>query len=109
MAFIHRGNGPVSGPSKDPDEVLWYGIAWDEEIAEGESIVSSVWLLDAGIAQLSTLDDQVATVDDTTYQHVNKILISGGEVGQSYLATNRVTLSDAQVFDRSMRIKVVTK
>lgn len=104
MRATHVGDGPATLPDKDPNDKVWYGVIWDAELESGVSISASEWITD-----LTVEADLVAssmTVDGVAYSAVNKVLLSGGTVGQSYLVTNRVTLSDQQRLDRSFYVSV---
>ncbi len=101
--FIHTGTGPVNAPSIDPDSTLIYGVAWDNLLPESVTITGSTWV----VGDLTPGDTQMAVsidIDGLTYDAVNTVQLSAAVLGESNTVTNRVTLSDGQIVDRSMII-----
>lgn len=80
---------------KDPDAIEDYRIDWSRWL-DGETIASSVWLLDPGITLVSSSHTQTAT----------RARIGGGTVGRSYRATCRVTSSTGRVADQTILILI---
>lgn len=86
---------------KDPEAVLDYGIDWrDPEkgpwLAAGEDIVSSTWIVPAGITKNS----------DGHNGSVTTIWLSGGTLGQAYALTNRITTNQGRTDDRTIEVVV---
>ena len=75
---------------KKAGSILDYGFLWADWL-KGDPIVSSVWSLPAGVAEVSTTHDDTSTT----------ILISGSTAGE-YVAANTVQtaagLTDAREF-----------
>jgi len=90
----------IKWPDKDPDEVLNYGFIWTAELDEGDKILSSIWIVPAGITKVSD-----GNSDDRTV-----IKISGGTEGDAYEVTNRITtmVSD-ETIDQSAKFKVKSR
>jgi hypothetical protein len=82
-------------PHKDPDEVLDFGIDWSV-LLEGDTISTSEWIVPAGITKDS---DSYSTASTT-------IWLSGGESGQLYALTNRVTTAGARSMDETVSLRV---
>lgn len=96
----------LTWPPKDPDEVLdyevdWYGSAADPGplYAETDDIVSSTWILPAGITKQSDTNDLRTTT----------IWLTGGTAGQTYQITNRIVTVGGRTHDQTMKIKVKDK
>jgi hypothetical protein len=88
---------------KDPDAVLDYGLNWKREgdpwLADGEEIVTSEWIVPAGITKDS--DSHTATVAI--------IWLSGGVLDALYTLTNRITTNQSRTDDRSIQIQIVNR
>lgn len=87
---------------KDPDAVLDYGVNWRSAenggpwLAEGENIVTSTWLVPAGITKNSDSHDGSSA----------RIWLSGGTVDTAYAITNRVTTNQGRTDDRTFEIVI---
>lgn len=88
-----------SWPSKDPNEVLDYGIDWSPRMTPGETITVSTWQVPDGL----TASTQSYGADNTT------IWLSGGAEGEIYTLLNRITTSQGRIYDQSVKIKVKSK
>lgn len=95
-----QDNLPVA-PIKDPDSIIDYGFDWTSwlDSANSETILTSDWILESGLTEVSK-----AIAGDVT-----TVFLSGGEVGYTYRATNRITSSGGRTEDRSMFIPVKEK
>jgi hypothetical protein len=85
---------------KDVDAVLDYGVDWSNWLESGDTISSSTWT----ITPSSITTD---STENTTTQA--KIWLSGGTVGTTYTATNRIVTNEGRTQDQSIYIKVVHK
>lgn len=83
---------------KFPDALgqLEYGLDWSEWLVEGDTIVSSVWLVPNGL----TVVAQSQTSTTTT------VWLKGGVNGQVYNVVNRITTasSPSRIDDRTIQI-----
>ena len=75
----------------DPDEGPW--------LAEGEQIVTSTWIVPAGIVK----DDEDNTATTAT------VWLVGGTAGQTYAVTNRIETNQGRVDDRTIKIFVTER
>jgi hypothetical protein len=96
---------PIKEFIKDPDSVLNYSLDWSGSspgpwLATGETISTSAWTISSTGITGSTGSKTTTT---TT------INVSGGTAGEDYEFTNRITTSDSQTADRTIRIKVLEK
>ena len=98
-SFISDGSFIVDAPVKDPDSIIDYGVDWSAWLALDETILTSVWLVPAGL----TSDSEAFTTTATA------IFLSGGDVGTTYTLTNRIVTSEGRTEDRSMFIECVEK
>jgi hypothetical protein len=85
---------------KDPGGALDYSADWAALLAPGVTLVASGWAVapdEAGglVAGAATHTATTATVR-----------LSGGIAGRSYRVVNRVTLSDGNVDERSLVVRV---
>lgn len=81
--------------TKDPDATLDYGFDWEAWL-DGDTIVTSTWIVPAGL----TKDSDTKTTTATT------VWLSGDTEGQVYSVTNRIVTSGGRTDDRSLTIVV---
>lgn len=97
--FEHNGKKIPKAPPKDPNDEISYGCDWSPDLAMGEVITASSWIITpSGLTQVATAFTDTGT----------SVLLSGGAIGTTYLATNRVT-TGFRTEDRSMHILCVDK
>lgn len=77
-----------------PASKLDYGFDWNLWLAVGETIVTSVWLVDAGLTQSS--EDNVSGV--------TSVFVAGGVAGTSYKLKNTITTSSGRIDSRTIRL-----
>lgn len=81
---------------KDPDDVLDYPFDWADWLAVGESIVTSVFIVSAGI-----------NMDSSSFNSTSSaVWLSGGTASTPYTVTNRITTSQSRTVDRSITVRV---
>jgi hypothetical protein len=83
--------------TKDPDAVLDYSVDWSLWLA-GDEISSSEWLLEAGAA--------IEKVTASSTPTKATVWLSGGDVGITYLVTNRIVTAGGRTDNRTISIKV---
>ncbi len=81
---------------RDPDSNLDFACDWSVWLQDDETIVTSVWLPDEGIT----------TATPSVVGGRTVVWLSGGEVGQTYRVTNRITTSAGRIDDRTLLIRV---
>ena len=81
--------------AKDPHAVLDYSVDWIRWLA-GDEIATSEWIVAAGITKASETNSPTKAT----------VWLSGGEAGQSYPVTNRVTTTGGRTEDRTITIRV---
>lgn len=95
----------VDWPTKDPDEVLDYGLDWSDDMAaDADDIASSVWTISKG--------DSALIIDSTSFSvagHITTAWLSGGTVGNTYQLTNTITTSGGRTYERTAEITVREK
>ncbi len=85
---------------KDPGARLVHGVEWGVAYLEGQYLTASSW---------SVVPDEAGgvSVDGHSFDPVrSSVTLAGGREGVSYRVTNRVTLSDGQVDERSLMVRV---
>jgi hypothetical protein len=86
---------------KDPDARLDYSINWTAWLATGDTIVSSDWASSAPttlVVDSDSFDGTSATV-----------VLTGGEIGETYEVRNRITTDAGWIDDRTIKIKIREK
>ena len=85
---------------KDPDSRIDYAFDWSAAYLDGQILVASAWSVDP-------VDGGGVTIDAAAFDTVHSsATLSGGVVGIAYRVTNRVTLSDGQIDERSLVLRV---
>ena len=83
--------------AKDPQARIDYVIDWSAYLA-GQSVIASEW---------SVHPAGGLTVEEAAFEPGRtSVRVSGGALGHVYRLTNRVTLSDGQVDERSVTVRV---
>ena len=83
--------------AKDPQARIDHVIDWSAYLA-GQSVIASVW----SVSPVGGLTVEEAALEPGR----TSVRVSGGAVGHVYRLTNRVTLSDGQVDERSVTVRV---
>lgn len=82
---------------KDPDATLKYKFDWSSWLAMGETISSQVITAETGItADSGTITDSSTTVT---------VELSGGTAGNYYDVACKITTSDSQIDERTIKIQ----
>ncbi len=85
---------------KDPDARIDFEFDWHTAYPDGQAVVASQWTVapdePGGIAVTATAHDLTQTT----------VTLVGGVVGHVYRVTNRVTVSDGQIDERSVTMRV---
>lgn len=85
---------------KDPEEVLDYRVDWEAALQDGETIVTSQFILVEGSVTMDSDDvDGFFTV----------LWLSGGELNELCLITNRITTSMGRTYDETVRLRIRRK
>ena len=77
---------------RDPDSVLDWAWDWSAWLAEGEQITEATVIADDGLTVSDPIRDGAVVT----------VWVSGGEAGQTYRMTCRVTTSQGRIDDRSI-------
>ena len=85
---------------KDPDSRIDYRVDWGAAYLGANLIVASSWDVAPGVP------DGLAVVADGHDGRSATVTISGGEAGAIYALTNRVTLSNGEIDERSVSVRV---
>jgi len=83
---------------KDPDSQLDYTISWLSWL-NGDTIATSSWAAESGI----TIEDESNTTTTAT------VWLSGGTLGEVYLATNTIVTAGGRTDERSITLRVTEK
>lgn len=86
---------------KDPSASLDYGFDWLVRawLAAGETIVTSVWTVPAGLSMITSGLSGGKSV----------VWLAGGVVGVTYTVTNTITTSAGRTDERSIQIQVLER
>lgn len=85
---------------KDPGTRIDFEFGWGAAYPDGQAVVASSWTVApaeaGGVAIAAAAHDLVETT----------VTLAGGTAGHIYRVTNRVTMSDGQIDERSMTVRV---
>lgn len=85
---------------KDPGTRIDFEFGWANAYPDGQAVVASGWTVspveDGGIVVAAAGHDLTRAT----------VTLSGGVAGRVYHVTNLVTLSDGQIDERSMTVRV---
>jgi len=85
---------------KDPDTRIDFEIDWALAYPDGQAVVASLWMVvpdeAGGLAVAAAAYDLMQAT----------ATLAGGVAGHVYRLTNRVTLSDGQIDERSAVVRV---
>jgi hypothetical protein len=84
---------------KDPDAVLDWKWDWTNWMNANETISSSTFVADAGL----TIDSSANGVTTTT------VWLSGGNPGEPYRVSNKITTNQGRTDERSITIRVTNR
>lgn len=91
-------------PSKDPDEILDYGVDWTGQMAaDVDAIDTSQFIVDQGSVMVEGSPAPSVT------GAVTLAFISGGTLGEVALVTNRITTTGGRTWDETMKIRIRTR
>lgn len=85
---------------KDPDARIDYEFDWGDAYLAAQVIVAAQW---------SVVPEEVGGVTVLAQSHdllACRATLAGGAAGGTYRVTNRVTMSDGQIDDRSLTVRV---
>ena len=85
---------------KDPATRIEYEFDWSAAYPEGPAVTASEW---------SVEPDEVGGANIAASAHdasQSSVTLTGGIAGRVYRVINRVTLSDGQIDERSMSVRV---
>lgn len=85
---------------KDPGSRIDYEFDWGAAYPDGQAMVASEWIVAPGEV------DGVAVVAAAHDLARATATLEGGAAGRVYRVTNRVTMSDGQIDERSMTVRV---
>ncbi len=85
---------------KDPDSRIDFEFDWAIAYPDGQAVLASSWTVVPGEAG----GVAVAAAGNDLMQ--STVTLAGGVAGHVYRVTNRVTLSDGQIDERSMTVRV---
>ena len=89
---------------KDPDACVDFEFDWSAACPGGRAIAASEWNVTPGEA-----DGEIGGVTVAAASHGLAhaiVTLAGGVVGRAYRVTNRVTMTDGQIDERSMVMRV---
>jgi hypothetical protein len=85
---------------KDPDARVDYAIEWQGGYLDGQAVAASSW-------SVTPTEENGLWVTETSFDLTRTgVTVEGGISGHAYRLSNRVTLSDGRVDERSITLRV---
>jgi hypothetical protein len=84
---------------KGLEEEIVEGFDWSDRLDIGDTIVDSIWTIDAGLTGQNATFDQAST----------EIELTLGTLDTQYKCQNRITTGNGEVYERSIKIMVVER
>ena len=92
-------------PRKTPDELLDYTCDWASELAESETIATSVWML---LDSPGTAPD--LRITNETLNPTNAIVwLADGVPKKKYHLTNKITTSGGRTIEQTIWLRVIER
>lgn len=85
--------------TKDPDGIIDYTVRWTSWLPSGDTILSSSWIVPAGIVKVSEANTAIDAV----------IFLASGTVGQICEVTNRIVTAGGRQNDQTISILIEDK
>lgn len=85
---------------KDPGTRVDFEFDWATAYPDGQAVATSLWTIVPDEAGGIAVDGAAHELAQTT------VTLAGGVAGHVYRVTNRVTMSDGQIDERSMTVRV---
>ncbi len=86
---------------KDPGASLVHSVDWDAGYLAGRSIVASLWTVLPVAGESPLAVDQTQIIGGMT-----RARLTGGQAGKLYRVTNRITLTDGGMDERTLHVRV---
>ena len=93
-------------PDLDPDEIQAYSVDWSRFLNTGDTISSVAWYINDTLAPSYAVVDSLQLLQPTNTNTVATVRITGGNVGQKYKISCRITTSDALRYERSIFLTI---
>lgn len=93
-------------PDLDPNEIQAYSVDWSRFLNTGDTISSVAWLIDGTATASYETTDGLTLVQPTNTTTVATVRITGGNVGQRYKISCRITTADGLVYERGIFLTI---
>lgn len=105
MTIYHDGTKIPIAPPKDSNSDITRGFQY--ELENGETIITSDWLINETPVTPNTTVNGLTMKMKYFVNNITKINLTGGELGRTYLITNRIRTNKTVQDDRSFYLKVI--
>jgi hypothetical protein len=89
----------VSDFLKDPSDEIDFTRTWGDWLADGETISTVVWTVEAGLTKMTSPAESNTTTTATVW-------LEGGTVDEEYDVACRITTNQSRVVERTFTVKV---
>jgi hypothetical protein len=93
-------------PDHDPDEIQAYSVDWSRFLNTGDAISFVTWYINGTVAPSYTVVENLQLIQPTNTDTVATVRITGGNVGQKYKITCRITTADGLRYERSIFLTI---
>jgi hypothetical protein len=88
---------------KDPDDTDAFQVEWEDRLTS-ETLVTSTWTIDPAAGDNPLVEESTSNTTSRT-----TIWLSGGDDGETYELTNRITTTAGRQLDQTVRLKVASR
>ena len=93
-------------PDLDPNEIQGYSVDWSRFLNTGDNISTVGWYVNDVLTPSYTVTENLNLVQPTNTNTVATVRITGGNVGQKYKITCRITTADGLRYERSIFLTI---
>ena len=93
-------------PDLDPNEIQAYSVDWSRFLNTNDTIASVAWYVNGVLTPSYTTTENLNLIQPTNTNTVATVRITGGNVGQKYKITCRITTADGLIYERSIFLTI---
>jgi len=93
-------------PDLDPNEIQAYSVDWSRFLNTGDTISTVGWYIDGTLTISYGTKNGLQLVQPTNTNTVATTRFTGGNVGQKYKVTCRITTADGLIYERSIFLTI---
>ena len=93
-------------PDLDPNELQAYSVDWSRFLNTGDTISTVAWYVNNVLTPSYSTTENLNLLQPTNTDTVATVRITGGNVGQKYKITCRITTADGLIYERGIFLTI---